>query len=299
MFSVTVPEAGNPFVRDYKSRESQLKDANSDYEEVVFYIADFGEAYGAGISRIPQAALAQMAKEEEKRILSNLAEKALFQWRSDFAEEPRAVEEFPVQTQFGGGLLRVYLAKRSSLLARADGSNRAGKSTGEKFDAYVAVMVAKQDDWFVYATAENDWLQIGPGGIAFGRAVPPSSAESSKAGFVPQSDLRSALRSFFASMNVSALRTAAPSASEAQFQQERAGEHLNSVEAQSQQRRAGQYLNSMAFVTQKSGWVVGGAGIILHSEDGGGTWNPQSSGTSTVLNSVAFATPQLGWVVGY
>src|SRR6266852_2445511 len=83
MFSVTVPEAGNPFVRDYKSRESQLKDANSDYEEVVFYIADFGEAYGAGISRIPQAALAQMAKEEEKRILSNLAEKALFQWRSD------------------------------------------------------------------------------------------------------------------------------------------------------------------------------------------------------------------------
>ena len=28
MFSVTVPAAGNPFVRTYESRESQLKDEN-------------------------------------------------------------------------------------------------------------------------------------------------------------------------------------------------------------------------------------------------------------------------------
>ena len=47
-------------------------------------------------------------------------------------------------------------------------------------------------------------------------------------------------------------------------------------------------------------WAVGKFGVILHTVDGGSTWNKQVSGFSQPsLNSVVFATPQLGWVVGY
>ncbi len=286
MFSVTVPSVSNFFTRDYKWHASQVKDQNYDYEEVVFSIADSGEAYGAGIRRIPQEVLAQMAKAEGKQTLSNLASKALTEWRDDFAEEPRAVEEYPVQTQFGGGLLRVYLAKHSSLLATVGHSGgvvnmgRAGESTAQKFDAYIAVLVVKQEDWFVYTTAEDDFLQLGPGRLA--SRDHPLSAESNKPAFDPQPDLRRTLQKFFASIRASNLKSVAPS-SATQSPQERAGEHLNSV----------------AFATVQSGCVVGFPGIILHTADGGNTWAVQANGTDANLLSVAFATPQLGWIVGY
>jgi photosystem II stability/assembly factor-like uncharacterized protein len=46
------------------------------------------------------------------------------------------------------------------------------------------------------------------------------------------------------------------------------------------------------------GWAVGSRGIILHTDDGGASWNPQSSGTPSLLESVAFVTPLSGWAVG-
>jgi len=187
LFSVTVP-AGNWAVNTYKFKESQLKYENYDYEEVVFYIPDFGQAYGAGVRRIPQAALTQMAKEEEKQTLSNLANKALYQWRGDYAEEPQPVEETSVQTQFGGGLLRIYLAKRSSLITEmVVGLGKTGNP--EKFDTHIAVLVVKKGDWFIYATVEDDSLQSNS-------TRPPSGP------FDPKPTLRKALQSFFASMTV-------------------------------------------------------------------------------------------------
>lgn len=190
MFSVTVPPAGNPFVNTYRFQESQLKHENYDYEEVVFFISDFGQAYGAGLRRIPQAGLAQMAKEEEKQTLSNLANMALFQWRGDYAEEPQPVEDISVQTQFGGGLLRIYLAKRSSLLTKMVlGLGKTGSPKGERFDTHIAVLVVKKGDWFIYATVEDDSLQSNSTG-------PPSGP------FDPKPTLRKALQSFFASMTV-------------------------------------------------------------------------------------------------
>lgn len=192
MFSVTVPAAGNPFVRTYKWQAQQLKYENVaekvalDYEEVVFWIGDFGQAYAAGVRRIPQSVLAQIAKEEEKRTLGNLADKALFEWRSDYAEQPQPVEESSVQTQFGEGLLRIYLAKGSSLLAKDAGSGNAGKPKVEKFDTYVTVLVVKKDDLFIWTAAEDDYMQ---------RKSPDAPSD-------PKPDLRKALQRFFATMTV-------------------------------------------------------------------------------------------------
>ena len=184
MFSITVPP-GNWAVDTYKFKAGQLKQDNYDYEEVVFYIPDFGQAYAAGIRRIPQAALAEMAKEEEKQTLSNLANKALHLWRTGYAEEPQPVEENSVQTQFGGGLLRIYLAKRSSMIVKMVG----GKS--ELIDTHIAVLVVKKGDLFIYAAVEDDDLQTQSPG--------QSSAD-------PTPILSKNLQSFFASMTVTDLK---------------------------------------------------------------------------------------------
>lgn len=183
-FSITVPP-GNWAVDTYKFKAGQLKQDNYDYEEVVFYIPDFGQAYSAGVHRIPQAALAEMAKEEEKQTLSNLANKALHLWRAGYAEEPQPVEENSVQTQFGGGLLRIYLAKRSSMIVKMVG----GK--GEPIDTHIAVLVVKKGGLFIYAAAEDDDLQT---------QLPEQSSAD------PKSTLSKNLQSFFASMTVSDLK---------------------------------------------------------------------------------------------
>lgn len=183
-FSITVPPA-NWAVDTYKFKAGQLKQDNYDYEEVVFYISDFGQAYAAGVRRIPQAVLAEMAKEEEKQTLSNLANKALHLWRTGYAEEPQPVEENSVQTQFGGALLRIYLAKRSSMIEKMVG----GK--GEPIDTHIAVLVVKKGDLFIYAAVEDDDLQTQSPG--------QSPAD-------PKATLSKNLQNFFASMTVTALK---------------------------------------------------------------------------------------------
>jgi photosystem II stability/assembly factor-like uncharacterized protein len=57
-------------------------------------------------------------------------------------------------------------------------------------------------------------------------------------------------------------------------------------------------LYSVAFPSKKQGWVVGDAGRILHSEDGGKTWRRQESGVRDELVHVKFINDKRGWVVG-
>ena len=175
-----MPAARNPFVRTYDFRESRLKYEAYDYEEVIFQIGDFGQAYGAGVRRIPQSVLDLMAKEEPKQTLANLAGKALFQWRDNYAEEPQTVDEAQVKTQFGEGLFRLYVAKRSSILGRVTGRDEAGKPKLEPSDARIAVLVVRKGDWFIYATAEDEYTEMG--------GAP--------------ADLRKQLETFFTSMTV-------------------------------------------------------------------------------------------------
>jgi len=46
-------------------------------------------------------------------------------------------------------------------------------------------------------------------------------------------------------------------------------------------------------------WATGFDGIILHSIDGGLTWEKQASGTTMALQGVYFLNPNLGWAVGW
>jgi|ERR1035438_3894967 photosystem II stability/assembly factor-like uncharacterized protein len=46
-------------------------------------------------------------------------------------------------------------------------------------------------------------------------------------------------------------------------------------------------------------WAAGFDGTILHSTDGGLTWEKQTSGTTMSLQGVYFLNPNLGWAVGW
>lgn len=57
-------------------------------------------------------------------------------------------------------------------------------------------------------------------------------------------------------------------------------------------------LNHVDFYDSNYGWIVGDGGRVLRTTDGGGTWNPKSSGTTEHLNSTHFVSMYYGWAVG-
>ncbi len=57
-------------------------------------------------------------------------------------------------------------------------------------------------------------------------------------------------------------------------------------------------LRAITFVDQNEGWAVGEIGTIIHTTDGGETWEVQNSGISTVLFDVEFRDNMRGVAVG-
>jgi len=62
--------------------------------------------------------------------------------------------------------------------------------------------------------------------------------------------------------------------------------------------RIRQVLNDVSFISDNHGWAVGDGGTILHTDDGGTTWNPQTSRVSENLRGVYFKNETNGWAVG-
>ena len=54
----------------------------------------------------------------------------------------------------------------------------------------------------------------------------------------------------------------------------------------------------VAFADSRRGWAVGAGGTVLHTSDGGATWERQDSGTDVALPKVSFVSPEEGWAVG-
>ena len=59
-----------------------------------------------------------------------------------------------------------------------------------------------------------------------------------------------------------------------------------------------QDFNSVKFVDINNGWIVGEAGAILNTTNGGLNWNLQLSDTTFSLKSVCFTDVDNGWAVG-
>ena len=60
----------------------------------------------------------------------------------------------------------------------------------------------------------------------------------------------------------------------------------------------GNTLEDVCFIDDLNGWAVGENGTIIHTSDGGESWDFQNSGTELRLRSVVFTDLQTGWVVG-
>jgi Ig-like domain from next to BRCA1 gene/HEAT repeats len=152
-FSVQVPKSSNfaniPFsIQDTSVNQPKV----GNYDLVAFEVKDFGEALITGVRQISDDVLDKRKQDDNRTVLSNLAYKALYDWRN-FPIKPKVVEEKYLSTPHGESLLRVYMAEKGSLLAGAAGRRPTASDT---FDTLIAVIVAKQKNHYVYAIAEND-----------------------------------------------------------------------------------------------------------------------------------------------
>ena len=57
-------------------------------------------------------------------------------------------------------------------------------------------------------------------------------------------------------------------------------------------------LESVYFVDPQTGWVAGSNGTILHTTDGGLSWQHQDSGSTEIVRDIFFLDQNRGWVVG-
>lgn len=65
-----------------------------------------------------------------------------------------------------------------------------------------------------------------------------------------------------------------------------------------QPRPRGNAVNAAYFANAQRGWVVGEAGLILRTDDGGANWTAQRSGVDVSLWQVRFSDAQKGYAVG-
>jgi len=58
------------------------------------------------------------------------------------------------------------------------------------------------------------------------------------------------------------------------------------------------HFTSIVFISQTNGWITGSGGTILHTADGGTTWDFQETGVNETLNAVHFTDDGNGWACG-
>jgi photosystem II stability/assembly factor-like uncharacterized protein len=56
--------------------------------------------------------------------------------------------------------------------------------------------------------------------------------------------------------------------------------------------------NKIFFIDSQKGWAVGWKGQIVSTENGGESWEEQSSNTKFDLDEVVFSTSENGWIIG-
>jgi len=57
-------------------------------------------------------------------------------------------------------------------------------------------------------------------------------------------------------------------------------------------------LYSIFFIDSQTGWATGSGGAIIHTSDGGTSWNIQDSGTTNPLEDIFFIDELTGWAAG-
>jgi hypothetical protein len=94
-----------------------------------------------------------MDKDEPKVVLKNLSEATLMGWRTDFSALPEVSEESFRDSKHGDAIVRVYRARKGSILVRAQGRR---PTRDDAFDTNIASVVARRGAIVVFVLAQND-----------------------------------------------------------------------------------------------------------------------------------------------
>ena len=171
LFSAQVPKATNWAGVAFAIQE-ETETGVKNYDMVAFYVKDFGEVLLTSVRRIPEVALANMAKDDPENVVKNLANKALGDWRQNLTEEPDVVEEDLVSTPYGQAAIRIYKVAKGSLLQKKVGQIGStpvetlmpppgfrldvSRTGPDSFDVLIAVIAAKRGEQMISAIAEDD-----------------------------------------------------------------------------------------------------------------------------------------------
>jgi len=160
-FDVPIPKSSNFAQVPFFTQGKSINSADANFDFVVFSVQDFGEILIAGVDYFTDDFIEKRMKQDNQRTaLSKLADMAL-RFNPDvnapsarsFPVRPKVVEETYLDTPYGEALFRIYMAERGALLARTTGRMPTAADT---FDTLIAVIVAMQNNNFIYAIAEND-----------------------------------------------------------------------------------------------------------------------------------------------
>ena len=161
LFKVEIPVMTNPFVKTPLISDVSMKEPLI-FEEVAFVVPDFGEAYIIGIRQIPDEVLSHMEEADHREtVLQSMADQTLLDWRP-LPHEPNLFDDKFMETRFGEGLVRIYLAPEGSLLVSAQGRKPRADDT---FDTLIAVLVVKKEGLHLFAIAEFDDMMNGLTGL--------------------------------------------------------------------------------------------------------------------------------------
>jgi hypothetical protein len=152
ILSVAVPKAPNWAGVPYTITALDTK-GNEQYDKVMFHADDFGQYLVAGARVMPAPAVSEIDKDEPRTVLRNLSQATLMGWRTDLSALPEIAQESLLDTKYGEAIVRVYRAKKGSVLAKAQGRR---PTRDDVFDTNIASIVARQGPIVVFVLAQND-----------------------------------------------------------------------------------------------------------------------------------------------
>jgi len=152
IFSINIPRAPNFASVPYKVTALDTK-GDMQYDKVMLHADDFGQYIVIGVRVMPTPAVSTMDKDNPQMVLNNLSEGTLLGWRNDLGELPDITQESLLDTKYGKAVIRVYRAKKGSILVKAQGRQ---PTRDDAFDTNIASIVARQGALVVFVLAEND-----------------------------------------------------------------------------------------------------------------------------------------------
>lgn len=152
MVSLNVPRAPNWAGVPYMVTPLDTK-GDRRYDKVMLHADDFGQYLVVGARMMPPPAVAEMDKDEPKVVLRNLSEATLMGWRTDLSALPDVVAESYRDSRHGDAIIRIYRAKKGSILVRVQGRR---PTRDDAFDTRIASVVARRGTIVVFVIAQND-----------------------------------------------------------------------------------------------------------------------------------------------